>query len=109
MERWKGGRKPLLLMRKHLKPGGLADLAGLAPGGVVLLPAAQRFSELEVTVGQVREYEANGAGGQAYLWFALLVLRNIKKLSPVYGAVGGTSAIMGLLTYALLAEWARSS
>jgi len=56
----------------------------------------------------VRGYEARGAGGQAYLWFGLLVLRNAKQLSPIYGAVWGGSAILGLLTYTL-AEFARNS
>ena len=59
---------------------------------------------------QVQTYEAGGADGQAYLWFALLVLRNAGRLSPAYSMVGGGSAVLlGLLTYALLVEWARHS
>jgi len=125
MVRWKGGRRPLRLMRKPVScspPAGAAvplssTIAKLyakpkragEPPARAAPTAPPRFSELEVSFDQVREYEARGAGGQAYLWFALLILRNARMLAPVYGAVAGASGVLGLITYTIVAEMARSS
>ncbi|EOD13763.1 hypothetical protein EMIHUDRAFT_212242 [Emiliania huxleyi CCMP1516] len=96
MAEWKGGRRRLSLLRKEIEPPRASEPEPARP---------RRFSEL-----QVQTYEAGGADGQAYLWFALLVLRNAGRLSPAYSMVGGGSAVLlGLLTYALLVEWARHS
>mmetsp|Transcript_16398 Transcript_16398/g.53922 ORF Transcript_16398/g.53922 Transcript_16398/m.53922 type:complete len:101 (+) Transcript_16398:37-339(+) len=100
MAEWKGGRRRLSLLRKEIEPPRASEPE----------PAPRRFSELQVSLDQVQTYEAGGADGQAYLWFALLVLRNAGRLSPAYSMVGGGSAVLlGLLTYALLVEWARHS
>jgi ribosomal protein S18 acetylase RimI-like enzyme len=126
MARWKGGRRPLTLMRKQVSCSPPADAAESRGSTIAELfskradapqpppqaaaPAAPpRFSELEVSFDQVRRYEARGAGGQAYLWFALLVVRNARMLSPVYGAIAAASGVLGLFTYTLFAEMARSS
>jgi ribosomal protein S18 acetylase RimI-like enzyme len=124
MARWKGGRRPLRLMRKPVScspPVGAAVLLSSAiaeinsnstRGGSPPVPVAPasppRFSELEVSLDRVREYEARGAGGQAYLWFALLCLRNARLLAPAYGALAGASGMLGFVTYSIIAEMARS-
>jgi len=101
MAEWKGGRRRLSLLRKEIEPPRASEPEPARP---------RRFSELQVSLDQVQTYEAGGADGQAYLWFALLVLRNAGRLSPAYSMVGGGSAVLlGLLTYALLVEWVRHS
>ena len=67
-ERWKGGSAPLRLMRKPL------------PNDDVDYVPAKTFSEFGVTLKSVLEYNDR----DALIWFTLLILRNVKMLTPAY-------------------------
>ena len=72
-ERWKGGRQPLVLMRKPVR--ATADVSGPDQPRKAKQPA-----DFLVTVEQVLAYDDR----DALLWYGLLLLRNRKNLLPLY-------------------------
>lgn len=81
-ERWKGGVRPLRLMRKPLRVG-----AGLSRSGVT---PAKSFDEFRVTIDTVLAYD----DPEALVWFGLLMVRNAKFLSPQYRVLPGLLALI---------------
>lgn len=89
-ERWKGGVGPLQLMRKDLS-GSSERQAALAAAGA---PAPKVAQDFQVTFDQVAAYRDS----DAFVWFALLYVRNVKWLRPEYRFVG---VGLGLATWNL--------
>jgi len=77
--RWKGAATPLVLMSKRI---GSSTGHLLGPSGQPLPPLAPDFDELSVTLETVLAYD----DVDAIVWFALLVGRNARFLSPIYYA-----------------------
>ena len=71
-------------MRKPLRGG--AEATAVQP--------AKTFDEYSVTLDSVLAYK----DGEALVWFVLLVLRNVKELTPAYRVVPG---VLALVTWAL--------
>ena len=63
--------------------------------------AGADFDELDVTLKAVLGY----GDPQALVWFTLLLFRNVRKLSPVYGAVAVGSVFGGLVTSSVLLDF----
>lgn len=105
-ERWKGGTQPLTLMSKRVREPPQPRTLGLPvsrPGARPPQSATARAIErrgvrqiasqdpLSLDLGQVLAYR----DPDALVWFALLISRNARALSPVYAVV---PAVAGLLT-----------
>ena len=98
-EQWKGSTQPLTLMRKRVDLP-LERLLERLPGreqwsgkkGVQLI---ESVNPLSLSVQQVRDF----GDADAWIWFALLVGRNVGSLSPLYALV---PAVAGLLTVGVL-------
>ena len=96
-ERWKGdgGAQPLLLLRKALPAAerGAAHGAG-APVDVVPTPATQP-RDFAVTIDKVLAY----GDPDAMVWFAMLILRNTGRLTPMYRVLPAVAAVVTWLLY----------
>jgi len=104
-ERWKGGTQPLTLMSKRVEPPRqrlLRSLPGVGrPGDARGVRGLTAMDPLALNLKQVLDY----GDPDALVWFALLISRNARLLSPLYALV---PALAGLLTsFAILS--ARSA
>lgn len=89
-DRWKGGTRPLRLLRKPLP-------APAAQGPTVKV-RARTAREFELTLDDVLAYESR----DALVWFILLVVRNAGSLTPQYRALPAAAVLGGWLTYFLI-------
>ena len=97
---WKGDAPTLLLQAKPVGSAAARLAAKVSPPEL-----APGFDELSVTLEKVLAYD----DADALLWFALLMLRNARYLSPVYTVASATVAVAAAaLTYAGLASLAGS-
>jgi len=96
--RWKGGLVPLQLLRKTVPR--LTMQAGEPQRDPV---PTRRYSEYKVTLDQVRAYDER----DAYIWFTLLVARNLGSLTPTYRLLPLVAVAAGLVTYRAAVETAH--
>ena len=95
---WKGDASTLLLQAKPVGSAASRLAAKISPAE---LPPG--FDELKVTLDKVLAYDDR----DALLWFALLMARNSRYLSPAYAAASASVGLVAaLLTYAGLVSLA---